>query len=252
MSPSTPTRRTVLRFRLCLSLALGFLLAASIPASASAEETVRRVLAEPGSLDLVPGAVRLHDYESFSLYSVPETALESLPAELRRQILRRSDHDVLVLGGRSLGTRETPRVPPALTAPATPGPGLQVVQFVGPIHSGWLDDLRAAGAEPVHYLAHDGYLTWADAAGRAWLEARAGEGTVVQYTDRLQPYFKLGPSLAERLEAKVPNLDEELPVTIQIFDHSGRGETERAVAERARGEMSAWQPILRYRNATLR
>lgn len=38
----------------------------------------------------------------------------------------------------------------------------RLVQFQGPIKREWLDALRAAGAEPIQYIAPFGYIVWAD------------------------------------------------------------------------------------------
>lgn len=38
----------------------------------------------------------------------------------------------------------------------------RLVQFQGPIKREWLDALRAAGAEPIQYVAPFGYIVWAD------------------------------------------------------------------------------------------
>ena len=76
---------------------------------------------------------------------------------------------------------------PLATKPHSPqGPGLAVVQFVGPIKDAWLDRLRSTGVRVVTYMAENGYLVHGSAeelAGAAALfGADAAVRTVVPFT----------------------------------------------------------------------
>ncbi len=44
------------------------------------------------------------------------------------------------------------------------GPGLRLVQLIGPAQDGWLAQLEAAGLRPLQYYPHNAYLVWATAS----------------------------------------------------------------------------------------
>ncbi len=227
-------------------LVTALLLLATLPAFAAPG---RKVTAEPGLIDGMAGVTLLHQYGSFSLYRVADGVLESLPPSLRARLYVREDHDRLTFDAYPFDTqREAIHLPPELTAGENFGPGLHLVQFVGPIKDEWLTNLRDLGIEPVHYVANHGYLVWTDAAGRQALATMAQAANIIQWDAPLHPYFKLGPTLRNRLEAKVPDAAAAIPVVIQMYRHTGRQETEDLIARKALAQLTPWQPILAYQN----
>lgn len=229
-------------------VAAALCLAVASPATAAPTGTVK-VIAPPQTLETAAGSVLLSDYGAFGLYRVPETSLRALPPAARSAVSV-LDERILFDARTFEPLRDRFSVPSAFAAEPARGGALQLVQFVGPIKDQWLDEVRATGARPIHYVANQGYLVWADDAGRAALANLAAAGDVLQWSATLPPYLKLSPTIRARFETKdrTFNPDEVIPVTIQMVRHQGQQTTEAAIAELTRRRLSAWTAILEYQN----
>jgi len=156
-----------------------------------------------------------------------------------------------------------PAAPSPFSSAVSPGPGLQLVQFDGPIRQAWLDALAARSVTPVQYVASNGYLVWADEAGQAQLAALRRAASWLRYAAAFQSFLKVDPALASRLVA-TPTSSEEVDITVQIYAHSGDGATRRFVEQKAivptaqraplgSGAVGAhWVPVLKFVNLDLR
>ena len=92
-----------------------------------------------------------------------------------------------------------PALPPSLQA-AGEGPGLQLVQFAGPVQDAWLSQLDAAGMDVLQYYPSNAYLVWATRAQVEAVEAQP----FVRWQGAFHPAYKLSPTLegaAGRIEA---------------------------------------------------
>ncbi len=227
------------------AFAAAFLLVAAADA---APNPVRKVVAEHGALQGVPGAAVWHDYGSFALYRIPESSIPHLPPGLRNRV-QTGVMDRLLFDSFPFNT-QTGRlsIPEGFRVRDTDGEALHLVQFVGPIKNEWLEAIRATGSETVQYVSNNGYLVWTGTASRIALDAMAADGHFVQYSLPHQPWFKLGPMIRGRYETKNPAMDELIPVVIQMYRHPNRGATESRILELAREQRTGWQPILRYQN----
>jgi len=235
MTQAVPFTAAARRLALC---ALVLLLAAA-PAADAAKVLVDRGAPPPA------GAVPLVDYGAFALYDLAGAAPETLPAGVTRLDER------LLFEAQALDPRrDSVLTLPGLDAPEAAGPGVQLVQFIGPIREEWLARVRATGARPIHYVANQGYLVWADAAARQGLDALAAAGDVLQYSGRLAPAFKLGPTLRARLEgrSRAYAADEVVRVVIQMVRHDGHEAAAAEIAALARKVLSPWTPLLDYQN----
>lgn len=124
----------------------------------------------PAGVAAPAGYERIADYGSFSLYRGNLAALPRNVAGV--QVL--NEADVLQFDRLRLDTQQSPWVAPSGFALKEPrGAALQIIQFVGPLKQEWLDQVRATGAVPVHYVESNGYLVWADNASRAQLAQMA-------------------------------------------------------------------------------
>ncbi|HUD40870.1 MAG TPA: S8 family serine peptidase [Dokdonella sp.] len=209
----------------------------------------------------VSGLVKLYDYGSFALYASSAPVLEL--AGGRRQA--DPGFDRLGFSAQPFDTQREALAPPApfaLDAPA--GAGLQVVQFVGPVREEWLDDLRAQGIVPVHYVASHGYVVWVDAAARTRLDALRGAQPWLQYAAPLYGFLKVDPLLQRRLDRGEAAADGEVDVIVQIYRHGGDAATRDFVERLARlapaqqGPLGPgtfaplWEPVLAFDNLALR
>jgi len=82
------------------------------------------------------------------------------------------------------------------------GPGLRLVQLVGPARAEWLAQLQAAGLPLLQYYPHHSYLTWATAA-----QAEAAEALdFVRWQGAVHPGYKINRDLAG-LSGRISNVD---------------------------------------------
>ncbi|MEE8526484.1 MAG: S8 family serine peptidase [Thermoanaerobaculia bacterium] len=218
----------------------------------AAAPTPHKVFAPPGALTPAEGVELWHDYGSFALYRISREALRNLPPASRERLRLADDMDRVLLDAYPFATRDGVRGLPAdLRIDDPSGPGLQLIQFVGPIHGRWLDEIRVLGVEPVHAIVHNAYLAWTDDGGRDALDELVADGDLLQLSIPYHPWFKLGPKLRRRLPGTAPDLDEPLPVVVQMLRHPGRQTTEEAIAALALGTDSPWTRVLGYQNRWL-
>lgn len=208
-----------------------------------------KAIVAAGGLDASqPGLTLWHDYGPFALYKVSDAARASLAASTSGQVqmdplmdrLQFDRHPVDTQSGRTA-------LPQLLTVDEESGAALQVIQFVGPIKGEWLDAIAATGSTPVQYIATNGYLVWADGAGRSQLNALANAREVVQYSAPYQPAFKLGASIERRILAG-RDAGEVVPVVIQLYNHPGKQASREVIAKLTVERLSDWSPILAFEN----
>ena len=161
------------------------------------------------------GAVKLADYDSFTLWQVQTSLLSRLAN--RPGLTVRDDLDEISLRNGLLNPAKS--VAPALSANLTQqkGTGLQLwlVQFVGPIKTEWIANLRSQGAEIVSYLPNDAYIIWADGATLTQLEN--AKNSVVQWSGPYHPAYRLHPQLQALLDKGKGSSSEAVNVTVQIY-----------------------------------
>jgi hypothetical protein len=157
--------------------------------------------------------------------------------------------DSLLFEAYSFDTQKDPvRSPNGFALDRPRGESLQLVQFVGPIKEQWLQALRNQGIRPVHYIAQNGYLVWADQSGRDALEQMTGNrSNGIQFTSVYHSFFKVGPTLLSRMGKDGADATE-VTVTIQMFRHNASSSTEQAIASLG-PQISDWSPILDFQNA---
>lgn len=211
-----------------------------------------KVLAPPGSLSEIEGVSVLQDYGAFVLYSMTEATWASRNGLLPDRAWNADFMDRLQFTAGPFDTqRESLMLAEHLMAEPTAEPTLRLIQFVGPIRESWLRDIRRLGAEPVHYIANNGYLVWADGQALAALQDSARNGGPIQFTSDLPAGFKLSSALFERLGNATPfNPDEIIPVIIQMLNHGDKENTENIVKNLLVTQTSEWTPVLAYQNIT--
>ena len=155
-------------------------IAAAIAASCSlahAADTTKIVI--PAGLPAPAGYERIADYGSFALY---RGKLASMPRNAAGAYAL-NEADVLQFDRLRLDTQQSAWLAPrGFSLKQASGSALQIIQFVGPLKQEWLDEVRATGAIPVHYVESNGYLVWADEASRMQLGQKADAGKTVQFS----------------------------------------------------------------------
>ncbi|MFZ6027978.1 MAG: S8 family serine peptidase [Chloroflexota bacterium] len=214
------------------------------------EPSYTKVIALKGALDGT-GAKLWHDYGAFALYKVPAQELNSLNVERRNEL--HIVEDTLLFDNYPFNTQQEglANIPDAYQTQSMGGQALQLIQFVGPIKEEWLQTIRAQGAAPIHYIANNGYLVWADSNARNRLASLAQDGDIVQFSAPYQTYFKLGLSILGRLSAvktDAASAQEVVPVVVQVYAHPGVERTQALIESLLTQKDSAWTSILSYQN----
>ncbi|NHZ71670.1 MAG: S8 family serine peptidase [Aquificales bacterium] len=221
-----------------------------------------KVVAEPGELDAnAPGVTLLADYGSYQLFSVTKAQLRQLSNGEQRHSFVVDDMNVIEMNGHVLDTQNDAALMFAVESlPEPAGNALQLIQFVGPIKDEWLAAVRATDSIPIHYIANNAYLVWADGNGRSQLNAMRSQETVVQFSVPLQPYLKLSPALVERMEdggetatsassvqaVLAEPMQVVIPIAIQMIQHPDQAATEAIIEDLLLRQSSEWQPILKF------
>lgn len=241
-----------IRFVLLPVLVLAVLLTVAMARSAASASQADgapalKVLAAPGVLRDRAGVELWHDYGAFGLYRVDTAVWPTIAADVRAAADVLSGDELLMVGGRPFDTQDPAATTQRqLAADESAGPALHLIQFVGPIKDEWLASVRAAGAEPVQYLASNGYLVWADAAARRRLDVMAAGGDVVQYSGP----FLVEDRLAPALRRARGDGGTAVEVTIQMLRHADEARTQRIIKETALAIGSGWEPVLAFQNLT--
>lgn len=232
-------------------------------AGASSPGGVTKALVPKGVLARTQaGAQLLEDYGSFGLYRLDDAALR-LARNASSRTLADSGVDTLEFTAHPFDTQRDTLRAPAPFSLAAAGPGLQLVQFVGPIKQEWLDALVARGIQPVHYVASNGYIVWADGAALTALSDLRATAPWMQYAAPFHGFLKVDPRLGDRLRAN-PMADDEVDVVVQVYSHDGVGATKQFVENlglvptQQQGPVGPgvvnyrWGPVLKFENLTLR
>ena len=193
----------------------------------------------------------IQNYGSFSLYRVSEAALTGLSSKVRAQIRITDEMDTISLDAHPFNTQtDTLDLPAQLKITGAQDKALQLIQFVGPIKTEWLQAVEETGAALIHYIANNAYLIWSDSTSRARLDILADSKGFIQYSGLYEPYFKCGSSIRTRvLQQKDPN--EAVRVTIQIYNHEQKTKSQQIIDNLTIKELVSWHGILAYQNTTV-
>ncbi len=221
------------------------LLAAAIAATLSvahAADGAKIVL--PAGVSAPAGYQLIADYGTFALY-------RGNPAAMPRNVVGAqvlNEADVLQFDRLRIDTQTSQIIaPPGFTLNAPSGAALHLVQFVGPLKDAWLDEVRATGAVPVHYIESNGYLVWANASARSALANLAAQKNTLQFSAPLPSFVKLGDSLLARIQGTQATAAGTLiPITVQIYRHADGVVTKQALAAIGLKPTVDWSPILGY------
>lgn len=164
----------------------------------------------------------LADYGSFSLWLVERAATAHLNG--RATVSSPADFDTIYLRDGVIERSTSAQTPPVeLSSSRQTGPQLWIVQFVGPIAAGWLEDLVAQGAALVSYMPNHAYVIWADGPTIAAIEEQIASGaSPLQWSGPYHPAYRLAPQLAGPARQAT---DDSVDVTVQIYTTDAAADT---------------------------
>ena len=149
--------------------------------------------------------------------------------------------------------------------------GLLLVQFQGPIQTEWLNQLEAAGAVLLQYVAHNGYLIWVEPDNEAAVMGQIENSPTIRYGTDYGYRFeaKLDRRLSDTLRAQRigANLEsaetagtadalerdqKPITLTIQMAPHQKSGQTKAHIDGYAQETLSPWREWLGIEMAIIR
>lgn len=146
------------------------------------------------------GGTLLADYGAFSLYALPGTSAQAQSLAAARETVRvRDDLNLIQLRGGAIDTTSG-AAPVAANVRQAKAGGRQLwfVQFVGPVMTAWLDNLRKLGIEIVAYVPNNAYIVWLDGGQLAQLESLEKSDPTIQWTGAYHPHYRLAPNHLQR------------------------------------------------------
>ncbi len=174
--------------RAWISLATLTLCAGSLPAQPNYVKVQAARAAELARLEIGPH--QRVGYGSFLWLGVDDRQAELLAAA---GLLSEPAEDfTLDLGGvrfDPLSQELGGLLPSAWRAPVSPEADLHLVQWVGPVREGWLEQLRAIGLEPIQYIHPHTYVVW----GRGDDVEAARAADAVRWTGAFETAYRLQP-----------------------------------------------------------
>jgi len=158
------------------------------------------------------GGKQLVDYGSFSLWQAPEIQSQSVAG--RSSVTTHDDLNTIQLRGTTLDTTTGTVAPVAANVRQVKTSGKQfwMVQFVGPIKSAWLENLKKLGIEIVGYVPNNAYVVWLDGSALTQLESLAKTDPTIQWTGEYHPQYRLAPVFRG---AKAPQSAQMTPATVR-------------------------------------
>lgn len=242
-------RLATLSFALCAIVAGLLLLNTQYNVNANTNSVVHKAVLFADAKGYPSGITVLQDYGSYQLVQVSDSVLGQLSANQRDQLVLADEMNYLLFDARPFDTQAETlaslQLPTDLMTTDPQGNSLHLIQFVGPIKAEWLTAVEQAGASLVHYVAHNGYLVWADEAARANLDQLVTTSDFLQFSQPHQPYFKLGPSLHDRITTGI-DASEVVPVVVQIYNHPNKNRTQQLIDQISVSEMAPWSALLNY------
>lgn len=142
----------------------------------------------------------LADYGGFQWGRLDSSQIEALRRGGQRLVVEPNPFE-LRLGGRSFDPSESPPEPTD-TRGTVDGEGFHIVQFRGPIRSGWLRSLRARGVELVQPLHPFSYIVWSDSTAMSAARSQAQ----VRWHGPMQADWKLPPGRRVTMPGKRPTM----------------------------------------------
>jgi len=201
------------------------------------------------------------DYGSFKLVVVDGEAAGGQTALEAMQVNWRDDQNMIMFNGYLIDTSAPDLLSKVLPedlkksrmaearsrGDKSPGDGLYVVQFVGPIQDAWLNTLKNTGASVVSYVANNAYVVRCDARSAALISRLQDEEPSVQWVGDYQPAYKMAPELAA---ARTRGAAALVRITAQVLD-GPRGDQQAFNLRNYSRQFISETQVMNYRNITV-
>jgi Subtilase family/Viral BACON domain len=200
------------------------------------------------------------DYGSYKLVVVDEEAVGGRSALQAMPVALRDEQNMIVFNGYLIDTsapqplsKEAPeelrlsRMSEATARGAAPGKGLYVIQFIGPIHGSWFEELEKTGVEIITYAPNNAYVVLANERAAGELMKMKASSPFVQWMGDYQPAYKLTPGLQAAIQGDGSRL---VRVTVQVIDNA-EGELKAGQLRASARQYFGERRVLKYRNLRL-
>jgi hypothetical protein len=216
----------------------------------------RKIVLSPNDTEAInmarsSGAIEVGSYDSFKLFIIEQSSFDASnealnlaasqteSASASSRLIVRDDYNVLLLRSGAIDTTDeaapgtfvglghkadfdSSRLVRRTKEQRSDSP-LRLVQFVGPVKSEWINQLRANGMEIIAYVPNNAYLVRASSGSIERLISAAvrdyarGRG-VIQWEGPFTEDYKIHPSLASQMKNKSKG---EVAIAIQIAGAGG-------------------------------
>jgi hypothetical protein len=231
---------------LAILVSLAFVAA---PRIAAAHKVVVRDSATAKSI-VADGARLLADYGTYRLYEVDRLPSEFVQAE---EVEVRDDYNRIRLNAATVDT-STAAAKTARKAVATfSGKRMHLIQFVGPVQSGWHKALRETGVQILNYVPENAYLVYGDATALAKLQNLAGLSAAVQWDGDYQNDYKIHPNASLHDKQGNPRQLQTDEFAIQLVEDAASNSATLSLIDRLKLEpIRRKYSLLQYVNLFVR
>ena len=183
------------------------------------------------------GGQLLADYGSYQFYEVDRVRPELLQSDT---VEIRDDCNRIQLNAASIDTSTAVTKVVRRPAATFAGKRLHLIQFVGPVQSGWHKALRKTGAQIINYIPENGYLVYGDAQSLVKLQSLADSLASVQWDGDYQDDYKIHPNVRLVDEKGNPRQLQKDTFAIQLVEDPDANPATLALIDRL-----ALEPIRR-------
>jgi hypothetical protein len=176
----------------------------------SASDKKNKVIINPADNDTIDqliaqGFRKVHNYGAYWLVEATDKQFQALQKKYGIRAVKANRMNKLELANSEIDTTETePAIPAYLKESQPANKRLRLVQFVGPVQTEWLEQLKGAGnVHILHYVPNNAYLVRLDASAEKNLLVMMEPDGPIQYVGVYQPQYKVPPKLLTATNATV-------------------------------------------------
>lgn len=138
------------------------------------------------------GITQVRDYGSYWVATGTDDDFARLKARFGDRAIKGNYLNVIELDAEAVDTSGQAAVLPSFPAQ---GSGLYLVQFVGPIVSEWVENLKKAGAQVLRYVPNNSYLVRLNATAGNRLRTQLAPSGPIQWIGEYRAEYKIQSSL---------------------------------------------------------
>ncbi|HEX3989098.1 MAG TPA: hypothetical protein VHZ30_06680, partial [Verrucomicrobiae bacterium] len=181
------------------------------------------------------GGRLIADYGGYKLYEGALSAFD-LPGE-KAEI--RDQYNYILLNAARIDTSKPEAQAMRKKIGPFVGKRMHIVQFAGPIQTGWRKELLDTGVEIVGYIPQNGYLVYGDSSQIARVQALAAPSPHIRWDGAYLDEYKIQPV------ARIANAADHFAIQL-VRDAKANAETLKLIDTIRSGPVERLHPVLNY------